>query len=102
MATLEQLKTHIGRELVSDWRLMPNRSRTSTIILNYGFDKIRFIRPVPVGKQIRARRRLLAVDDRGSRAVLKFSVTIEVEGSALPHVMAEWLGSAQKKSPHGG
>ncbi len=75
MATLEQLKTHIG---------------------------VRQDRPVPVGKPIRARRRLLAVDDRGSRAVLKFSVTIEVEGSAEPHVMAEWLGSAQKKRPHGG
>ena len=70
-------------------------------ILNYGFDTIRFIRPVPVGKPIRARRRLLAVDDRGSRAVLKFGVTIEVLGSDEPHVIAEWLASAQKKSLHG-
>ena len=70
-------------------------------ILNYGFDKIRFIRPVPVGKPIRARRRLLAVDDRGSRAVLRFGVTIEVQGSDEPHVIAEWLGSAQKRRPHG-
>ncbi len=33
---------------------------------------------------IRARRRLLAVEDRGA-----------------PHVIAEWMGSAQKKKPHG-
>lgn len=66
-------------------------------ILNYGFDKVHFVRPVPVGKPIRARRRLLAVDHRGSRAVLKFAVTIEVEGSDEPHVVAEWPGSAQKK-----
>ncbi len=68
-------------------------------VLNYGFDKVRFIRPVPVGRPIRARRRLLAIDDRGPRAVLKFSVAIEVEGSAEPHVVAEWMGSAQKETP---
>lgn len=68
-------------------------------IMNYGFDRVRFIRPVPVGKPVRARRRLLAVDDRGHHAILRFAVTYEVEGSAEPYVAAEWLGSAQKKRP---
>lgn len=159
MATLQQLKQDIGREVLSDWRVITQEmvdtysaltgdadpfhddvewSKANTpfggtivqgflllanltwftrhppeeplddveYVLNYGFDKIRFIRPVPVGKPIRARRRLVAVDDRPSRAVLWFAVTIEVEGSPEPHVIAEWLGSAQKKpepiaGPHG-
>ncbi len=150
MATLQQLKQDVGREVLSDWRVITQEmvdtysaltgdadpfhddvawSKANTpfggtivqgflllanltwftrhpadepldgveYVLNYGFDKIRFIRPVPVGKPIRARRRLMAVEDRGSRAVLRFAVTIEVEGSSEPHVIAEWMGSAQKK-----
>jgi len=155
MATLAQLKSTLGRETISDWRVItqemvdtystltgdadpfhddPEWTKANTpfggtivqgffllahftwftrhpagepiddveYVLNYGFDKVRFIRPVPVGKPIRARIRLLDVDDRGaSRAVLRFGMTIEVEGSPEPHVVAEWLGSAQKKAAAG-
>ncbi len=155
MATLAQLKSKLGRETLSDWRVITqemvdtysvltgdadpfhddpewtkaNTSFGGTIVqgffllanltwftrhpagepiddveyvLNYGFDKVRFIRPVPVGKPIRARIRLLDVEDRGpTRAVLRFGVAVEVEGSAEPHVVAEWLGSAQKKTASG-
>jgi acyl dehydratase len=68
-------------------------------VMNYGFDWVRFVRPVPVGRPIRARLTLTDVIDRGNRAVLKYTVAIEVEGSPEPHVVAEWLGSAQKKRP---
>ena len=69
------------------------------MVLNYGFDRVRFVRPVPTGSKIRARLKLIAVEDRGARANLRFGVTIEVEGSAEPHVVAQWIGSAQKKQP---
>jgi acyl dehydratase len=150
VATLEQFKTGIGREFVSDWRVVTQEmvsshsamtgdadpfhddvewSKANTpfggtivqgflllaqftwlarhppseplddveYIMNYGFDKVRFVRPVPTGTAIRARRRLVAVEDRGARAVIKFSVILEGEGSSEPFVVAEWLGSAQKR-----
>ena len=65
--------------------------------LNYGFNRVRFVRPVLTGTPIRARITLLELDDRGERAVLRYSIVIESEAQAGPHVVAEWVGSVQKK-----
>ena len=59
--------------------------------MNYGFDKVRFLAPVPVGKRIRGR-----FEDRGwkmrgeDKVVVTYGVTIEVEESD-PALVAEWL-----------
>ncbi len=151
MATLAQLKTRIGAERVSDWRVITQDmvdahaaltgdadpfhndvawSKTHTpwggtivqgflllshftwfmrhpaqkplddvaMVMNYGFNKIRFVRPVLTGTALRARITLLEVDDRGARAVLRFAVGLESEAQSGPHVVAEWVGSAQKKT----
>ena len=66
--------------------------------MNYGFNRIRFVRPVLTGTPIRARITLLEVDDRGGRAVIRYGIAIESETQSGPHVVAEWLGSAQKKA----
>jgi acyl dehydratase len=53
--------------------------------VNYGWDKIRFPAPVPVGSRIRGRAELLSVDEVGGgwfQAVTRYSV--EVEGSEKP------------------
>jgi acyl dehydratase len=68
-------------------------------IMNYGFNRIRFVRPVLTGTPIRARITLLEVDDRGNRAVIRYGIAIESEAQNTPHVVAEWVGSAQKRSP---
>jgi len=61
--------------------------------INYGFDKLRFLAPVPAGSQVRGRFRLLSADDRGGgRWLLKHEVTVEIEGSDKPALVAEWLG----------
>lgn len=60
--------------------------------INYGFEKIRFLAPVPAGTRIRAHFHLLLVEERRpSELTLKYAVTIEVEGSKGPAVVAEWL-----------
>ena len=62
------------------------------IIINYGFNKIRFINPVRAGKKIRAKFILLEVSQRkNSQMLIKFEVTIEIEGEDKPAVFAEWL-----------
>lgn len=60
--------------------------------LNYGYDRIRFTSPVPVGSRVRARFRLADAAERsGGRWRLTFAVTVEVERSERPAVVAEWL-----------
>ena len=60
--------------------------------LNYGFDRIRMISPVPVGSRIRNHMRLLGVEDRGARRFLvKTENRVEVEGVEKPAMIAEWL-----------
>ena len=61
--------------------------------VNYGFDKIRFLAPVPAGSRIRGRFRLLSAEDKGGgRWLLKHELTVEIEGSEKPALIAEWLG----------
>lgn len=61
--------------------------------VNYGFDKLRFLAPVPAGSRIRGRFRLLSAEDKGNgRWLLKHELTVEIEGSEKPALIAEWLG----------
>jgi len=62
------------------------------LVVNYGFDKIRFVAPVLVGKRIRARGVLGSVEERKpGRIQLRVDVTVEIEGEEKPALVAEWL-----------
>lgn len=61
------------------------------MVINYGFDKVRFAAPVKVNKQIRAIGKLLDVRERGGQLVVKTKVTIEIRGQPKPALVAEWL-----------
>jgi acyl dehydratase len=61
--------------------------------VNYGLNKVRFPAPVRVGKRIRLRTTLLAVEEIGDRAVQTTNLnTIEVEGEEKPACVAESIG----------
>ena len=61
--------------------------------VNYGFDKLRFLAPVPAGSKVRGRFRLLSVEDKGGgRWLIKHELTVEIEGGDKPALIAEWLG----------
>jgi acyl dehydratase len=61
--------------------------------VNYGFDKLRFLAPVPAGSKVRGRFKLLSADDKGGgRWLLKHELTVEIDGSEKPALIAEWLG----------
>ena len=61
--------------------------------VNYGFDRLRFIAPVPAGSNLRGRFRLLAAEHKGGgRWLLRYEITVEIEGSDKPALVAEWLG----------
>tara|TARA_R110000868_G_scaffold80881_6_gene229329 strand:- start:1661 stop:2122 length:462 start_codon:yes stop_codon:yes gene_type:complete len=60
--------------------------------INYGFDKVRFLMPVSSGKQIRGRFVLEdAVEKSPGQWMLRFGVTVEIEGSEKPALIAQWL-----------
>lgn len=59
--------------------------------LNYGFDRLRFVRPMPVGARFRARVRILEVTPRpGESLLLKEEVRLELEDGTVT-LAAEWL-----------
>ena len=59
--------------------------------INYGLNKVRFPAPVPVGSRIRARYILDSVDEVAGSLQLTRTVTIEVEGTEKPAMVAESL-----------
>jgi acyl dehydratase len=60
--------------------------------INYGFDRVRFLSPVPAGARLRARFVLGDVVMRTESEVqLRYHVIVEIEGSAKPALAAEWL-----------
>ena len=64
-----------------------------TMGVNYGFDKLRFLAPVPAGSKVRGRFKLMSAEDKGGgRWLVKHEVTVEIEGADKPALIAEWLG----------
>jgi acyl dehydratase len=62
------------------------------LVVNYGFDKVRFSAAVKVGKRIRAVATLGDVSERKPGHVLmRVDVTVEIEGENKPALVAEWL-----------
>ncbi len=82
--------------------LIPELSRTRRGVkinlggrmgVNYGLNKVRFPAPVRVGKRIRLRTKLLAVEEIGDKAVQMTNLnTIEIEGEERPACIAETVG----------
>jgi len=60
--------------------------------LNYGFDKVRFLAPVRVGKRVRGNIEVLSVDQKDdNRFLIKQGISVEIEGEETPALVAEWL-----------
>jgi acyl dehydratase len=56
--------------------------------INYGFNRLRFVSPVPAGAKIRAR----FVPQKVTDNEVTWQVTVETEGQDKPALVAEWLG----------
>lgn len=61
--------------------------------LNYGYDKVRFIHPLPVDSRIRLVAELTSVEETGPGAVkVVTTLTVEAEGIDKPILVAESIG----------
>lgn len=59
--------------------------------LNYGFDRLRFVRPMPVGARFRARVRIIEVTPKPDDSfLLKEEVQLQLEDGTVT-LAAEWL-----------
>ena len=59
--------------------------------INYGLNKVRFTSPLPVGSKIRGSLELADVTDVDGGVQITNKVTVEIEGSERPALVAEWL-----------
>jgi acyl dehydratase len=60
--------------------------------LNYGFNRVRFVAPVPVGQRVRGQFVLRSAEVvSADQRQLTYDVTVEIEGSSRPALVAEWL-----------
>jgi acyl dehydratase len=60
--------------------------------VNYGFDKLRFLSPVPVGARVRGSFKLTGAAPRTTREwLISVDVTVEIEGAPKPAPAAQWL-----------
>ena len=61
--------------------------------VNYGLNRVRFTAPVPSGSRVRARFTLAKYEPIEANAVqVTWSTTVEIEGTAKPALVAEWIG----------
>lgn len=59
--------------------------------VNYGFDRVRFVSPVPSGSRVRGRFTLAAADRTGAEITLRWAATVEIEGHDKPALVADWI-----------
>jgi acyl dehydratase len=77
---------------IMSYQVMPVIEGT-TMGVNYGFDRLRFISPVRSGKRVRGRFVLAEAKLRTPTELLsRTNVTVEIEGEGKPALVANWLG----------
>ena len=81
----------------------PQRELGVDYVLNYGFDRLRFVRPVPMGTRIRGRFEDPALSIKGTnQALLRIRSTVELPDSDGPAVAGEWIAAFVDSDHHTG
>ena len=77
---------------IMSYEVMPVIEGT-TMGVNYGFDRLRFISPVRSGSRVRGWFILSEATLRKPNELLsRTSVTVEIEGETKPAIAADWIG----------
>ena len=69
------------------------RVQESTMGMNYGLNKVRFVAPVRVGSRVRGAFVLASAKTKedGSRTELVYDITVEIDGEDKPALIAQWI-----------
>src|ERR1700753_1749698 len=77
---------------IMSYQVMPVIEGT-TMGVNYGFNKLRFISPVRSGSRVRGRFTLAEAKLRKPKELQSLThVTVEIEGEEKPALVVDWLG----------
>ena len=77
---------------IMSYEVMPVIEGT-TMGVNYGFDKLRFISPVRAGRRVRGRFTLMEAKLRNSKELQsRTNVSVEIEGEDKPALVSDWIG----------
>jgi len=75
--------------LLTEHMVVPENT---AVTLNYGSDKVRFLKPVAVGQRIRGNQQVVEVTEKKpGQWLVKMAVTVEIEGEQTPALVAEIL-----------
>jgi len=75
--------------LLSEPMVVP---KNTAMTINYGSDKVRFLKPVGVGQRIRAKQQLVEANEKKpGHWLMKMNITVEIEGEQTPALIAEIL-----------
>lgn len=75
--------------LMQDLTLVP---QNVVMGVNYGFNSLRFLNPVPVNSNVRANVSVKeVVEKKTGQYLITYSVVLEIEGIEKPALVAEWL-----------
>lgn len=76
--------------MAADVMLVPDTTR---MVVNYGFDRVRFLAPVRSGARVRGHFTLTAFEPKApAQWLVAHDVTVEIEGGQKPALSAVWLG----------
>ncbi|MGV0910075.1 MaoC family dehydratase [Martelella sp. FOR1707] len=66
-------------------------AKPGAVDVNYGFDKLRFLTPVPVGSRLRASFTLTGETPKAGGILRSYEASVEIEGVDRPALAANWL-----------
>ena len=76
--------------MAADVMLVPPNVKMA---VNYGFDKVRFLAPVPVGARVRGIFTLANVEEKGpGRYLTHHNVMVDIDITEKPALTADWIG----------
>jgi acyl dehydratase len=101
-------ETPFGTTIVQGFLLLSQLTRMSRCIdlpipdlaylMNYGFERVRLVQPVPVGSRVQGRFELTGVAPKGLHGLLlHLDTSIWMEDDVAPAVVAEYLAYARLK-----
>ncbi|MCJ8191867.1 MaoC family dehydratase [Sphingomicrobium aestuariivivum] len=66
---------------------------TTKMAVNYGLERVRFLKPVAAGKKVRGRFVLTDMTEKApGQLLMHYNVTVEIDGEDKPALIADWLG----------
>ncbi len=76
--------------MAADVMLVPDNVK---MVVNYGFNKVRFLAPVPVGARVRGIFTLANIEDKGpGRLLAHHDVMVDIDVTEKPALTADWIG----------